>query len=81
MSLGALGSIYLNDDKAAQALKIFARGIQILSRLFQHAPAAFGSLMVNLCQVYIASCEQTGQEPDRVLLAPIVVKLQTLDKK
>ncbi len=80
-SLSTLGSIYLNDDKAAQALEIFAHGIQVLSRLFQQAPAAFDSLMLSLYKNYMASCEQTGQEPDMVLLVPIVEKLQTLDKK
>ena len=81
MSLGALGSIYLNDDKATQALEIFTRGIQVLSRLFQQSPTAFGSLMVNLCKDYIASCEQAEQEPDKELLAPVVETLQALDKE
>jgi tetratricopeptide (TPR) repeat protein len=78
MSCGARGAILATMDRHQDAAASFADGIRVLTPVFQRVPTAFAQLMGNLARNYLRSCEQTQQEPDGVLLTPVLELFEKL---
>ena len=78
MSCGARGAILATMDRHQDAAASFADGIRVLTPVFQRVPTAFAQLMGNLARNYLRSCEQAQQEPDGVLLTPVLELFEKL---
>jgi hypothetical protein len=56
----------------------FAKGIKVVTPLFQETPSTFADLIGNLRKNYIGACEHAKMEPDMALLAPVVEVFEKL---
>ena len=82
VSLDTLGSVLQQDGNTLDAaVSAFAEGIERLAPLFVKLPMAYDALMQNLVRRYLKACQELGNEPDTVLLGPVVEALQRLRKE
>lgn len=58
-----------------------ARAVRSLAQHFLRRPPAFAAWMGKMARNYVVRCEETGTEPDRELLAPIIEALDCLSSK
>ncbi len=79
-SLGSLGRILRQDEKTTGAAACFAEGIEQLTPLFVQLPKAYAQLMQNLARDYLDTCQQSGIEPDKTLLGPVMEGFQRLSE-
>ncbi len=79
MSCGVLCQVYQALEQWDEAVQAAEEGIRTLFPLFEQHPPAFSGLIAALCRVYLQSAVKAGREPDVMLLAPIMKKLQALE--
>ena len=65
-------------ERHSEACASFRQGVAALAPAFQHWPEPLMRLMAGILPKYLQSVEQAGQQPDEVLLAPILETLQKL---
>ena len=78
MSLNNLSVFYSEVGERAEALKAAREAVEMLSPFFLNLPAGHARLMASCLRTYLQACEQNEQEPETVLLAPILQVFEAL---
>lgn len=65
--------------RLAEAVEADEEAVRTLAPFFFRSPRAFRDAVVLYSRDYMARCEKLGREPDRMLLTPIVGKLDELE--